>query len=283
MLLTPALAPASIADLPGNGYRSSSRAVHPMLVFLALVLGAIVGSFLNVCIARIPAGESIVLPGSHCRRCHAKIRPWDNVPLLSFLLLRGHCRDCGETIAWRYPLVEVMTAGIFAILVATAPITPSLVVQLVFLCAMIVITFIDFDHHIIPDVISLPGIVVGLVAAGLGVGAPLFDSVVGVLLGGGMLWAIAAGYHALTGVEGMGGGDIKLLAMIGAFLGWKAVLLTVLIASTFGSLYGVALMVKQRGTRIPIPFGPFLAFGAVVALYFGDDLVRWYMHYVLQI
>ncbi len=255
-----------------------------MLTLLALVAGAILGSFLNVCIVRLPAGESIVRPGSHCRRCGAAIHPFDNIPLLSFVMLRGRCRSCGEAISRRYPLVELTTAVLFAVLVATSPLAPMLGVRALFLAALVVITFIDIDHQIIPDVITLPGIVVGLIAAAFGLGPPLLDSVIGTLVGGGLLYAVAVGYQALTGVEGMGGGDIKLLAMIGAFLGWQASLLTLLLASASGSLYGTILIAKSKtNSRVPIPFGPFLAIGAACALFFGDALVEWYLRYVLII
>jgi len=253
-----------------------------MLTLIGFVAGAIVGSFLNVCIVRIPAGESIALPGSHCRHCGSKVRPFDNIPLVSFLLLRGRCRGCGEAISWRYPAVELCTAILFALSFAVAPIGPLMGLRLLFLAALIVVTVIDLDHQIIPDVITLPGIVLGLLAAAYGLGTPLSDSVAGMLLGGGLLYSIAVGYHALTGVEGMGGGDIKLLAMIGAFLGWQSVLLTLLLASSSGALYGAALVIRQRSnSRVPIPFGPFLAMGATCSLFFGDALVDWYVHHLL--
>ena len=276
----------SIAVAAGNGYRSQdhSLAAQPMLTLFALVAGAILGSFLNVCIVRLPAGESIVRPASHCRRCGAGIHPFDNIPLLSFMLLRGRCRRCGEPISRRYPLVEATTAVLFAILVATSALTPVLAIHALFLGALVVITFIDIEHQTIHDVITLPGIVIGLVAAALGLGPHLLDSVIGTLLGGGLLYIVAAGYQALTSVEGMGGGDIKLLAMIGAFLGWQGALLAVLLASASGSIYGALLILKRKGSsRIPIPFGPFLALGAACALFFGDALVEWYLRYVLLI
>lgn len=267
-----------------NRYRDEQRSLtfSSMFILLGFIVGAALGSFLNVCIVRMPAGESVVLPASHCRHCGAAIRPRDNIPLLSFLLLRGHCRDCGGAISRRYPIVELVTACLFAVCFATTPLSMLMGLRLLFLCALIVVTVIDLDHQIIPDRITLPGIIVGLAASACGLGIPLFDSVVGMLLGGGMLYAIAVGYHALTGVEGMGGGDIKLLAMIGAFLGWQAVLITLLLASSSGALYGAVLVAsRSANSRVPIPFGPFLAMGATCALFFGDALVDWYLQHVL--
>lgn len=249
----------------------------------AFVVGLIIGSFLNVCIWRLPAGESIVYPPSHCPQCKTRIRWWDNVPLLSYVWLRGRCRACGDRISLRYPAVEVGTGFVAVVLLYWFGPTPRLGVYGVFLCALIVISLIDFDHQIIPDVISLPGIVVGLICSAAGFAVGLLPSFIGVLLGGGILYAVAVGYHALTGREGMGGGDIKLLAMIGAFLGWRGVLVTLLLGSLTGALIGMALIAIRGGdTRLPIPFGPFLALGAVCALLFGDALITWYLHLALS-
>jgi len=253
-----------------------------MLLLIAFIAGAMIGSFLNVCIARVPAGESVVYPPSHCPRCGSPIRSWDNIPLISYLVLRGRCRACRGRISLRYPVVEVLT-GLFAVLlVARFDLSPALVVAAVFVAALIVVSFIDLDHQIIPDVISLPGIVVGLALSATGYGPPLLDSIIGVLCGGGILWGVAAGYYALTGREGMGGGDIKLLAMIGAFLGWRAVLVTLVLGSMSGALVGLGLMLTRgANTRVPIPFGPFLACGAVCALFYGDALIYWYLRLAL--
>jgi len=256
--------------------------LHPlMLLLLAFILGAVVGSFLNVCIVRLPRDESIVAPRSHCRSCGALVRAIDNIPLLSFLLLRGRCRKCGVAISWRYPLVELCTALLFVLLAWRLPLGPLLFSQALFASALVAITFIDIEHQIIPDRISLPGVVVGLLIAAAGFGPPFWDSLVGALLGGGLLYAVAFGYQAMTGTEGMGGGDIKLLAMIGAFLGWKAVLITILLGSFSGSIVGTVLIVMQRqDSRVPIAFGPFLAGGALFAMLFGNDFVDWYLRYV---
>jgi leader peptidase (prepilin peptidase)/N-methyltransferase len=249
-----------------------------MLFVAIFVLGALVGSFLNVCIHRLPTGESVVFPASHCPQCQSAIQPYDNIPILSYLLLRGRCRKCGAPIPIRYPLVESL-AGLGAVAsVYALGLTAHALLAFAFLCGLIVTTFIDYDYQIIPDAISLPGIGVGFVAA-IVLGSPTWiASLAGILLGGGVLWGVAEVYHRLTGREGMGGGDIKLLAMIGAFLGWQAVPVTLMIASLAGTAVGVALIVVQRGDRrTAIPFGPFLAVGAICALFWGDALIAWYL------
>src|SRR4029450_8975627 len=268
-----------------------------MLFVAIFVVGALVGSFLNVCIHRLPTGESVVFPASHCPQCQSAIQPYDNIPILSYLLfwrppplptgesvvfpashcpqcqsaiqpydnipilsyllLRGRCRKCSAPIPIRYPLVESL-AGLGAVAsVYALGLTAHALLAFAFLCALIVITFIDYDYQIIPDAISLPGIGVGFVAA-IVLGSPTWiASLAGILLGGGVLWGVAGVYHRLTGGEGMGGGDIKLLAMIGAFLGWQAVPVTLMIASLAGTAVGVALIVVQRGDRrTAISFGP---------------------------
>jgi leader peptidase (prepilin peptidase)/N-methyltransferase len=249
-----------------------------MFYLFAFVFGAVIGSFLNVCIHRLPAKESVVYPPSHCPGCGARIRSRDNIPLLSYVLLRGRCRSCGAPISLRYPVVEALSGALLVLLLYRFGLSPALGVYVAFVAALIVVSFIDLDHQIIPDVISLPGIVVGLVASALGQGPPLLDSVLGALVGGGILYAVAVGYHALTAREGMGGGDIKLLAMIGAFLGWRGVLVTLIVGSFTGAVVGISLiLVRRTDSRVPIPFGPFLALGAVCALAFGDRLITWYL------
>ena len=249
-----------------------------MLCFAFFVFGAVVGSFLNVCIHRLPSGESVVFPASHCPHCRQPIRPYDNIPILSYLILHGRCRQCGSAISLRYPLVEVLAGLAAAAAFSALGLSAHTLIRFAFLCALIVITFVDFEHQIIPDAISLPGIGVGFAAA-LILGQPSWTaSLAGVALGGGLLWGVAEGYYRLTGREGMGGGDIKLLAMIGAFLGWQAVPVTLLIGSLGGAVVGVALMlVQRRDSRTPIPFGPFLALGAGCALFWGDALIAWYL------
>lgn len=256
-----------------------------VLAFVALA-GAIIGSFLNVCIHRLPLGESVVSPPSHCGSCQTPIRWYDNLPVISYVVLRGRCRSCGASYSPRYLMVELITA-LLAVGV-WAQCGPGLrgLGMFFFACALLVVTYVDLDHRIIPNLVTLPGIVVGLalafVAPPPGAGGPLtslVDSLLGLLVGGGILWTVAWSYELLAGREGMGGGDIKLLAMIGTFLGWKSVLLTLLLASFIGSFIGIAIMVARReDTRLAIPFGPFLAMGALVALFFGSSLVSWYMN-----
>lgn len=249
-----------------------------MMWAAVFALGAMVGSFLNVCIHRLPRGTSIAFPPSHCPHCRAAIAPYDNVPILSYLALRGRCRRCATRIPARYPLVEAL-GGVAALgAVWRFGASAEALFAFAFLAALIVITFIDIDHQIIPDAISLPGIGVGFAGALLFGHPPWLDSLLGILIGGGILWLVAEGYARLTGREGMGGGDIKLLAMIGAFLGWRAVPVTLLIASLVGSGLGIGLMLARgRNTRMAIPFGPFLAAGAVCALFWGEALIAWYL------
>ena len=252
------------------------------------IFGAIVGSFLNVCILRIPNGESIVHPPSHCPSCKAPIAFYDNIPLLSYLILRGRCRACRESISARYFAVELLTASLTAALFYKFGLGPAFFASFIFVGALIVISFIDLDVMIIPDVISLPGIVLGLLFSIAGryaledpfeiIPSPL-NSLIGLLVGGGFLLAVGWIYEVFTKVEGMGGGDIKLFAMIGAFLGWKSLLGTLLFASLGGSVIGITVMlVKGVGRRHPIPFGPFLCLGALLYLFFGKELAAFYLY-----
>ena len=243
----------------------------------AATFGAVVGSFLNVVIYRLPRGESLSFPPSHCPHCDAGIRPWDNVPVLSYLVLRGRCRNCSQPISMRYPLVEAAMAGLAA--GAWLQFGPSIAfgVYFVFLAGLLAITFIDIDHKIIPDSLSLGGTVLGL-AASFFTAVGWKSSLAGALLGGGLLLAVALGYYALTRREGMGLGDAKLLAAIGAFLGWQAVLFTVFVSSVVGSVVGVSVAAMQRSNlRFEVPYGPFLALGGVLYLFWGPPLIAWYL------
>ena len=245
---------------------------------VSIVFGAMIGSFLNVCISRLPKGESIVYPGSHCPQCGKPIRFYDNIPILSFLLLRGRCRSCRAPISLQYPFVEGATAlASLTLFVRFGP-TLSYLIYFSFVASLIVVTVIDLYHQIIPDIISLPGIAVGLLSALVNPFLSFFDSFLGALLGGGSLFLIAGVYQWVFKREGMGGGDVKLLAMIGAFLGWKAVVLTILLGSFAGSVIGVGIiLLKGRDFKYAIPFGPFLSLGAVLALFYGEPLLRWYL------
>ena len=243
-----------------------------------LTFGLIIGSFLNVCIYRIPAGLSVVSPPSRCPNCGSFIRWYQNIPILSYLVLGGKCGSCRVGISWRYPIVEALTGALFVLVFFSFQFSAATVVYWVFVAALIVITFIDLDHQIIPDVISLPGIVVGFLCSFAIPWLSWSDSLLGILLGGGSLWLVAFLYELLTKKEGMGGGDIKLLAMLGAFLGWKAILPIIFISSLIGSLVGIPLMlVKKADSKLAIPFGPFLALGAVIYLFWGPKLIAWYL------
>ena len=246
---------------------------------ISIVFGAMIGSFLNVCIFRLPKEESIVWPGSYCPHCKNPIKFYDNIPLVSYILLKGCCRHCHTAISFQYPLVEGITALASLILFIKFGLSLSYLFYFLFVAALIVITVIDLYHQIIPDVISLPGIGVGLIASLLIPEITLFNSLFGILLGGGSLFLVATLYQWLFKREGMGGGDVKLLAMIGAFLGWKAVILTILSGSLIGSITGMIIMVlKGKDFKYAIPFGPFLSLGAVIALFYEAEIIDWYLH-----
>jgi len=249
----------------------------PPFNVLAFVLGTIVGSFLNVVIYRLPAKKSIIRPPSSCPSCGNTIKPWHNIPILSYILLRGKCAYCGATISWRYPMVELIT-GLFCLATFRRyGVHPAFFVEFVFICLLIVITFIDLDTMTIPDVLSLPGIpfaVFGSIATGM---LTLKASLIGLLIGGGSFWLLSFLYYIIRGKEGLGGGDVKLMAMIGAYTAWPGVLFTVLFASLVGSIVGIAMMYrKKEGLTTMLPFGPFLAMGALCYLYWGPAFFRWY-------
>jgi len=249
-----------------------------MFEIVSIVFGAIIGSFLNVCICRLPNDESIVSPGSHCPQCKNPIRGYDNIPLVSYIFLGGKCRYCRRPISMQYPLVEGVTAlASFFLFVKFGPSLQYLFL-FAFLCSLIVITVIDLYHQIIPDVISLPGIAVGLLGALVLPQRSFLQAFLGMLLGGGSLFVVATIYQWVLKREGMGGGDVKLLAMIGAFLGWKAVILTIVLSSFIGSVAGILLMVaKGKDFKYAIPFGPFLSLAAAIALFYGEPMIRWYV------
>ena len=249
-----------------------------ILLFFSFLLGVVIGSFLNVCIYRIPAGESIVSPGSRCPHCGTPILWYQNIPIFSWLVLGGKCASCKGSISIRYPMVEALTGVLFALVFYRFGIQWATPVYWLFCAALVAITFIDLDHQIIPDVISLPGIPIGFLCSFALPWISWTDSLFGILLGGGSLFAVAAGYELLTKKEGMGGGDIKLLGMMGAFLGWQAVLPVIFLSSLIGSLVGVPLMlIKKADGKLAIPFGPFLALGALIYLFWGPELIRWYL------
>ncbi|PLX96976.1 MAG: prepilin peptidase [Desulfuromonas sp.] len=248
------------------------------LWLLVFVLGAVIGSFLNVCIYRIPARKSVVFPPSHCFKCDTSLRWYHNIPILSFLSLRGHCAFCGATFSWRYPAIETLNGALFCLVFYYARFSWVTLVLFLFVSALVVVTFIDLDHQIIPDVITLPGIPVGFLCSFVIPWVSWQDSLLGITVGGGSLFLIAFLYELLTKKEGMGGGDVKLLAMIGAFCGWKVIFPVIFISSLIGTLVGIPLMFFKKGdARMAIPFGPFLAVGTFVYIFWGEMLFRWYL------
>jgi leader peptidase (prepilin peptidase)/N-methyltransferase len=252
--------------------------MSPLLVdWYIFFVGLCIGSFLNVCIYRIPLGQSIVRPASACPQCRAAIAWYDNIPLVSYIILRGRCRGCKMRISIRYPLVELL-CGLFAMITwMRFGFNATSLVYFLFIAALLVITFIDIDHRIIPDIITLPGIPAGFLLSFILPQITWRESLIGIVAGGGILLAIAWGYQFFTGKDGMGGGDIKLLAMIGAFLGWKGVFFTILASSFVGTVVGIALMVRAgKGMKMALPFGPFLAIGAILFIFFGPQLITWY-------
>lgn len=224
--------------------------------------------------------ESIAFPGSHCPHCQTPIKPWDNLPILSFLLLRGRCRSCHAAISWRYPFVELLTALLFVGLVAQFGLTPETLVYLIFVSLLVIISGIDFDHQLIPDILSVPGILLGLALVPL---SPIQwpDAVLGMLAGGGIIWITGFLGALVFKKEAMGGGDVKLMAMIGAFLGWKMVLLTIFFGSLAGAIIGIVF--KLVTGKEYIPFGPFLSIGALAALLIGQRVLMWYGGYWNQL
>ena len=251
------------------------------LLIIATVFGAVVGSFLNVVILRLPNDdESISFPGSHCPKCKQPLHWYENIPIVSYVALRGKCRTCKETISWQYPLVELSMAILAAILYQRFTFCFEFVFYFVFFAALLVIIFIDIHHQIIPDRISLPGILIGFAGSFSNELVTWQQSALGIFLGGGVLYTVAYAYYAITKREGMGGGDIKLLAMIGAFLGWQSLLYVVFTSSLVGSVIGIAAMFKQKkGGQTRIPYGPFLALGAISYLLLSQQINHiWYLY-----
>ena len=251
-----------------------------MILFFFL-LGAITGSFLNVCIYRLPREKSIVLPGSFCTFCETPIKFYDNIPIISYIYLKGKCRNCGTKFSIIYPAVELLTALFFALLYVFIGLSFELPVMFLFVSILIVISFIDLEFQIIPDVLSLGGIVAGFLLSFIRPDFRVLDSVYGIVTGGGILFVIAYGYQLLRKVEGMGGGDIKLLGMIGAFCGIKGVIFSLMSGSLIGTIIGIPLMlIKKKDTKYAIPFGPFLSLGALIFVFFGDRIIYEFIRVV---
>lgn len=248
----------------------------------SFIFGALVGSFLNVVILRLPdENQSVVFPASHCPKCGTALRWYENIPIFSYLALRGKCRTCKTGISLQYPVVEFCMAVLSLALYRQFAFSFPLFFYFLFLAALLVIIFIDIHLQIIPDRISLPGIVIGFLGSFFNPWVTWQEAGLGILLGGGILYAVAMGYALLTGQEGMGGGDIKLLAMIGAFLGWQSLLYVVFFSSLTGSIIGGGMLLLQRkGRQTRIPFGPFLSLGAMSWLFFQSHILSawsWYL------
>jgi leader peptidase (prepilin peptidase)/N-methyltransferase len=252
-----------------------------MTLVLLAGFGLIVGSFLNVCIGRLPAGESVVWPGSRCPSCRTSIAWHDNLPVVSYIVLGGRCRTCGTRIAARYPVVELATAGAFVLQgLACGDDMPLLISRVVFTAMLIVLFGTDLETQRLPNVVTLPGIAIGLVSSAF-LPPGLNDSVLGVMVGGGILLLIRWAWRQATGVEGMGLGDVKMLAMIGAFLGWRQVIIVLFFSSLSGAIVGLWIAVQQRhGLQYRLPFGTFLALSAFVASLIGEAVLAWYVGFL---
>ena len=259
-------------------FKKIKTMVYSFIEIIIFIFGLCIGSFINVCIYRLPISKSIVHPGSLCPNCKKPIRFYDNIPVLSYFLLRGRCRHCSTPISCRYPLIELIS-GFFALFILSRfGLIIEGLIYYVFIASLIIITFVDIDHKIIPDVITIPGMLVFFVLASFGIPAMTYkDSIIGLLAGGGSLLAVAWTYHLITQKNGMGGGDIKLLAMIGTIVGWQGVIFTIFVASAAGTLVGILMMFRtQQSIKLAIPFGPFLSIGAVGYIFFGSKIIFWY-------
>ncbi|OIP71519.1 prepilin peptidase [Candidatus Atribacteria bacterium CG2_30_33_13] len=246
---------------------------------LIFILGLIVGSFCNVCIYRIPKNESIIYPASHCPKCRTTIKPVDNIPLLSYILLKGRCRNCGSKISIQYPVVELLTGMIYLIIYLIYGLSIQSLIYIILSSALIIIAFIDLNEQIVPDVISLPGIGVGLILSFFVPYLSFINSALGVVVGGGIILIIALVGSMIFKKEAMGGGDVKLAAMIGAFLGWRYTIISLFLGFFLGALVGIFLVLsKIKSKEDMVPFGPFIALGSLITLLWGEKIIAWYWY-----
>jgi leader peptidase (prepilin peptidase)/N-methyltransferase len=285
-----------------TSYDGPALVPFPLALIFASAIGALIGSFLNVVIHRVPREESIVLPSSRCPSCGTAIRPYDNVPILSYLVLRGRCRACGVSISARYPAIEALTALLFGLVFLHDGFVLALPFDLIFVAALVALVFIDAEHMILPDVITLPGLVFALLvralvpnlyglaflSEGLLVGWPawavsLAGALFGAVIGGGSLWLMGWLWERFRGVEAMGLGDVKMMFMVGAYLGWPLTVLTIFLGVIGGSFVGVGLMLwrRERDMQMLLPFGIFLGLGAILSLLAGQQIVGWYVGHFL--
>jgi len=244
---------------------------------LIFILGLIVGSFSNVCIYRIPRNESVIYPASHCPKCHSPIKPVDNIPLLSYILLKGRCRNCGGKISIQYPVVEFLTGIIYVLIFLIYGLSIQTLIYIILSSALIIIAFIDLNEQIVPDVISLPGIGAGLILSFFVPYISFINSALGVVVGGGIILVIGLAGSVIFKKEAMGGGDVKLAAMIGAFLGWKYTIISLFLGFFLGALAGIFLILSKIKSREDmVPFGPFIALGSIIILLWGEKIITWY-------
>ena len=247
---------------------------------IIFIFGICIGSFMNVCIYRLPLSKSIINPSrSTCPNCNNIIRFYDNIPILSYLLLKARCRHCNTHISIRYFIVELL-GGFFALFTYLKfGISIEGFLYYLLISSLIILTFIDIDHQIIPDVITVPGIPIFFLGSFAFTAINFQESLIGILAGGGGLLLIAVTYNLISKKEGMGGGDIKLLAMLGAALGWQGVIFIIFIASAMGTLVGIILMLRtRRGLKLAVPFGPFLSAAAIIYIFFGHSIINWYLY-----
>lgn len=253
--------------------QQSGRFMTIATYLFIFILGAVIGSFLNVCIYRIPKQESIAAPASHCPHCNAPIRFYDNIPILSYLILWGKCRTCRTPISVQYMFVEILNAAGYTLILWRFGLSLESAIYAALFSSLVTASMIDLRHRIIPDVITIPGTIAGLLASAFILPNGIKGSVIGTLLGGGLFFIVA-----IASRGGMGGGDIKLIAMLGSFLGWINVIITIILSSFIGSVVGILMMIfLGKGRKYPIPFGPFLAVGGIISLFFHDEIVAWYL------
>ena len=256
--------------------------IDPLYIIFALIFGCIIGSFLNVVILRLPnPEESIAFPPSHCPKCQTPLHWYENIPIFSYLFLRGKCGHCRVTISPQYPLVELLTGLLGAAVMAQFGLSVTALGFFIFCCALLTIIWIDLHHQIIPDVISLPGIVLGFAFSFISTFVTWQDSLLGLVAGGGIFYAVSFSYYLIRKQEGLGGGDIKLLAMLGAFLGWQSLLFIIFASSVSGSVVGlIAMRSQKKGGATRIPFGPFLAVSGLIYLLFRPQVQQLFQLYI---